>query len=297
MWFIGDQFLTRTFQPYFMHWDEKVQGFVLENFQVMGYMNSKFTCNDRSVLSRVRNCLVYGLNNNYLLPKAIVLVIDNDIIKNVEFEGYGISVLLGKILQWLASEIVKLIAAYKDKMPEKAKKEFFPQILWIEPPLHKNFGKSENFRRKKFASCIQSVSKSFQMMTVLQLRKIWDYDDSNLFIMEPRRFTSEGYNLYFKAVDAVLKVWDNFLFQKLLKRSLKPVVKDKKTMPKEEKERHLTEKSRDSAVLISTGHLLGGGIPEISFTGTVVVTRGYEGVKPSMDTPFRRKLPTPPPEQ
>ena len=188
-------------------------------------MNGKSTCNDRSVLSRIRNCLVYAINANYLLPKAIVFVVDIDLVKVVNFSGYGISVLLGKLMEWLGNEIIKILAAYKDKLPKKAIREGYPQVLWIEPPLNKNFGKEDNFKRKKFSAAIDKICKLFQNMTVLQLRKIWDYEDSNLFLAEAHRFTAEGYNLYFQAVDAVLKLWDNYLCQKILKKALKTEVK------------------------------------------------------------------------
>ena len=216
VWFVGDQFLTRSYQPYF---GAKENTYVNEHFESLVYMNNKFACNDRSVLSRLRNCIVYGINHNYLLPKAIIIVADNDILKAVQFEGFEISVLLGKIMEWIGNEIYRIISGYKDSLPKKAVKEHFPQILWIEPPLHKNFSVDDNDRRKKFAKALSDTAKLFQNMTVLQLRKVWQYDDDSYYLKGAQHFMADGYAAYFSAIDTVIKLWDTFLYQWMVKKA------------------------------------------------------------------------------
>ena len=57
-------------------------------------------------LSQLYNALVKGLNMTpHKLPHMIVLVPENDILKTINFYGFGISLLIGKCLDWLINEI------------------------------------------------------------------------------------------------------------------------------------------------------------------------------------------------
>ena len=107
------------------------------------------------------------------------------------------------------NQIYHLVKSYKVYLPKKASRDKYPSILWIEPPLHKNF--ADNDRRLKFGACLSKTCKMFPGFTALQMRKIWSYDDANLFLKEQARFTVEGYTNYWLAVDCVVKLWDTFL--------------------------------------------------------------------------------------
>ena len=141
-----------------------------------------------------------------------------DLLQDIKFDKFGISKLLGMLIQWLASEINKLILSRKDTLTLKAKREVYPHIIWIEPALHKNF--LDNDRRKKLGAIMSSVCKLYINMNTLQLRKIWDYDNSDLFLKEQRRFTMEGYITLWKSLDGVIKLWDNFLSKKKSVRAI-----------------------------------------------------------------------------
>ena len=96
--------------------------------------------------------LVHAINVRTLLPKAIILIFDNEITKLAKDETFGYTIIIGTALNWLVNEIRKLISGYKDKLPNKAKKTDFPAILWAESPTHKSF--EDNFQRKRFNSCL-----------------------------------------------------------------------------------------------------------------------------------------------
>ena len=216
IWIVGDEFVSKSGVQHFINSkvDNIKNGHMLHNFDVKLYVSGKFSSNNRSALSRIRNCVVKAINENYLLPKIIVMVVDCDILSDVQFDHYGISVLLGMINEWLCSEIHKVIWAYKDKLPAKAVKDNYPHILWIEPPLHKNF--RNNDKCKKFVSSLDGVIKKLYSsdMTIFQMRKIWDYEDSILFLANQQRFTVEGHTRYWQAIDHLVKLWDTFLSKK-----------------------------------------------------------------------------------
>ena len=214
LWIIGDDFTTRSCGEHFISSGAAgiKDGYINENFEVKVYMANQYTANNRGVLSRLRNCLVKGIKDNFLLPKYIVFIIDYNILKDIAFDKYGISVLLGRLTEWLANEVHKIVKLAKDSKPKGAKKENKPQILWIEPPLYKNF--SDNIRRKKMGTAIANAAKLYSEMVVLQMRKIWDYDAAELYSAPTQRFTADGHKRYWLTIDYLVKLWDTFLSQK-----------------------------------------------------------------------------------
>ena len=59
-------------------------------------------------------------------------------------------------------------------------------------------------------------------MSVLKLVKFWDHDNSDLFLEEQYRYTSEGLKMYWYAVDAAIRFWNVALSKKFEKLGKKP---------------------------------------------------------------------------
>ena len=87
LWLIGDNFMSRSYGEYFLMNSSKgiSEGYMRKGFDVKAYYSNKFVTNNRSVLSRIRNNLVKAVNDNYLLPKAIIMILDYDILQDLEF--------------------------------------------------------------------------------------------------------------------------------------------------------------------------------------------------------------------
>lgn len=56
----------------------------------------------RSILRRLQNTLAVALNKFNKLPKYILLIIENNLLKCINFKKLGITELIGVILNWLA---------------------------------------------------------------------------------------------------------------------------------------------------------------------------------------------------
>ena len=80
-----------------------------------------------------------GIAENDHLPKVIVIVPDSDIIKQLDVGHSTVEQSYIRLLRFLFREIDRMIAAYKEKLPKRSKREFFPQVIWIIPPMHKYF--------------------------------------------------------------------------------------------------------------------------------------------------------------
>ena len=106
-----------------------------------------------SVISRIRNNLVKALNEHNTLPKAIIVVLDDDITKTLSLDK-EFSITVGRILSWLVKEFHKCIAIYKDWLPAKAKLPNYPHIIWMAPLNHYLFTHNDNTKRDKFSRCL-----------------------------------------------------------------------------------------------------------------------------------------------
>ena len=117
------------------------------------------------------------------------------------------------------NEYHRLTLAQKELLPNKARKYRFPQFIWIIPPFHDNF--PHNRERDKFSEALFLVADKFSEMHAFNLKKVWNSEDTMLYIKETKRFTAKGYKTYWLAVDATMK----FVDTKITKDQLKTMQK------------------------------------------------------------------------
>ena len=157
---------------------ESYDGYIKETFDVSGYVNSKFKSDNPSVLCRLINALIKAINVEHVLPKWIVVVPDDDIIRALNHSKYGISNTLGRLVDHVMKEQEKAVTTAKEILPEKCKRVFYPIFIWIQAPMHDNF--NNNSERYKFNKCIKRMASFHENVEVLQLKKVWDSTDPNL---------------------------------------------------------------------------------------------------------------------
>lgn len=149
MWLIGDDFCYYTVQRFFK--EVKIDNgnthalYSFNTFDVSEYVSSKYKSHNKSVIGRILNNLIYTLNNcKANLPKLIVMVLDDDVAKNVsDMQGTQLKI----VTDWLLTECEKCIWVFKSQLLLKAVKANYPHVLWLCPPMHKYFGSSNNTRR------------------------------------------------------------------------------------------------------------------------------------------------------
>ena len=181
------------------------EGFIKENFGVLGFHNDENF--DLNLISRIRNVLVSALNQQDMAPKLIIFTLDDDMIKFLDYEKYGASIALGKIMDSLIENINDILKCRKEQLPKKATQN--THVIWIGAPLHQDFSDIENTLRVKLNACMESIIKQFPNMSFLQPRKGWLVDNHRM--MKNDSYTVEGARIYWRAVDAAIKFW---LFKK-----------------------------------------------------------------------------------
>ena len=172
--------------------------------------------NSKNILSRIRNSLVTAINEHSVLPKLIVVVTDDDIINQVA-DDPDVSLVFHyeRLCSGLCNLLNKTIDCYKDMLPQKAKREGLPHIVWIAPPTHKFFSDENNKRRTLFADGLNIAVNAQSNMSLLQMVKFWDHNNSNLFMDEQYRYTSEGLAIYWRSVYAAVRFWNVALAKKV----------------------------------------------------------------------------------
>ena len=180
--------------------------YMLENFDVVEYSSSRL---EGDILGRIRNNFIKAINKEILLPKLIVVVMDNDVSRNIHFDNFRISKIFGENLNYMLNNVHRIILGHKDTLPARAKKYKYPTIMWITPPGHIVF--SDNGPRQKFAKCVDTVAQLHNEMRVMKLKQ-WDFADKSLVVetnnMGGYRFTSHGLLKYWMSVDGAIQYWD-----------------------------------------------------------------------------------------
>ena len=162
-------------------------------FNVKVFNSNQFSLT-MNVTARLHNNFIRAINENQIFPKAIVFVLDGDLIKTIKFNNYGISEILGQIMKNLMVGIHRVILAQKEKLPPKSKIYDYPTILWTLTPQHINFPGNWDNKSHKLNNCIESLVSLFPEMAVLKMKKIWEYNNAQLF--DNGRYTASGLSVY-----------------------------------------------------------------------------------------------------
>ena len=219
LWFIGDKFAYNTYQDYFKNLkseDGTPTTYSYLNYEVRAYLTSQHTLNVKNILSRLRNALITALNEHAVLPKLITIVPDDDIINQViDDDNQELSFHYERLLSGLCNLFTKTIDCFKDLLPSKAKRENVPHILWIAPPTHYYFSDDNNSRREIFGKSLEVAVNAQKGMSILKMVKFWDHNNTNLFLDESYRYSSEGLKMYWRSVDAAVHFWNVAISKKL----------------------------------------------------------------------------------
>ena len=127
IWIIGDEFVAKTADQYFKQMcytlicSQQMMGtHCSDNFEIKLFHAMTYSSHIQDFMAHLCNTLAGALNEERL-PKAIVFVLEDDMINYANVNRFGMSLVYGKLLHYLMSEINKLILAQKDLLPPQAK--------------------------------------------------------------------------------------------------------------------------------------------------------------------------------
>ena len=151
----------------------------------------------------MHNQFISAIKEHTLLPKLVVLIMDDDLICTFKYADYGVSEAFGHIIHSLAAEFNKIVESYKDKLPLKALRKEYPKFIWIAPPLNCSF--DNNILRNKLTKSIKSTLEIQQHQMMLKIVICWEYDNSSLY--RNGFFTADGFHKYWQSIDSAIEFW------------------------------------------------------------------------------------------
>ena len=163
-------------------------------------------------MARIQNQLIAAITKKIILPKVIIVVMDDDVIRDIVYEGPEVKSTYRRVLDWLTREFHRSILSQKDHLPNRSCRYKYPSIIWIAPPTNVKFYNSDLHRL--FSYALEDATAKYPEMWTLQLKKIWDEQDMNLYDDNAHRYYHKGLSMYWRVVDSTLKFWDNTLSHK-----------------------------------------------------------------------------------
>ena len=218
LWIIGDQFCGSSCLPFFMNSPASQSSYIKSNFEVSVFFNTDYMKTSTFVhntdiknrIARLHNTVVKAMRTRGILPKFIIFLLEDDIIDYLNYNDYGVSEMYGRIMEYVLREINSSINEFRSMLPSKAKRENFPQILWLEPTLHKNYRNLS--LRKKFCVIISEIVPRYENNMIWRLKKPWDPDSNNHVSSFQNKLTPLGHCLLWQAVDKTARFADFKIF-------------------------------------------------------------------------------------
>ena len=216
IWVLGDEFVANSVNQYFktacntlMRGLSSTGTHCGNNYEIKLFHATRYTSHIRNMIARLVNTFANAVNEEKLLPRAVVIVLEDDLINYVNIHTFGMSMVFGKILHYIFSEFNKIITAKKDILKPKSRRNCYSELLWINPPFNKDF--SNNPQHSKFGKALNTTASIYADNWSLQLKRIWDTQSQDLFIPGARRFSSKGLMTYWMVVDRTIRFWDTAL--------------------------------------------------------------------------------------
>ena len=181
----------------------RFESFMKQSFEISNFSNSRRNSHTRIVPTRILNTFISAINNVGVLPRFIIFVLDTEIMKFLDYSGYGVSTLYGNLLESLIKKVNDAVTKTKNLLPSKAVKDAYPQIYWTHAVSHVQFGPEENELRRKYNLCLVSIVKLYPNMRVIKLRN-WNFFDTNL-VQVNKTLSPIGNAAFWQALDNAMK--------------------------------------------------------------------------------------------
>ena len=206
MWIICDEFGDSTIGRYLVRQPNQ-DCYIMENFEVRTWAGNYKMGRTQTVLTRMRNALVHAYNTQLKLPKWIIVIFEDDIIKRYNFKdaesGYY------RLLKWLMNEFNKVTETFRDQLPIKAKKHGWPHFMWLEATRHSSDTKEGRQLRRSFTNAQLAIQKIFDNVVTLHFKQVWDENEAAYYNERDQgRMSDSGLRAYWRAVDKTVKFGD-----------------------------------------------------------------------------------------
>ena len=198
-------FPHNTMKTHFMRQSDE-ESYCIKHFKVRQLTTDAFGSNQHNMLINMRNLLLNGMRQCSQLPRLITVVLEDDLIAFLNYNGRGETRMYAKAVDWLMKEFERLIAEFKQFLPSMCKRDNIPHILWIQPSRNINYYNDES--RYKLGKQLLEHANKYKNQSALELVQVWEFNNRSLYLTEQRRHTLQGKHLFWKAVDRTIRFCD-----------------------------------------------------------------------------------------
>ena len=139
VWMVGDDFLNSTYDTFItmrkrLKKEENAMPYIYKQYNISYLIEDQLEGNTNAV-AKILNAVIKGLNETAKLPRFIIIIPENDILKSVNYFGFGISVLVGRCLNWLVTQIDRAVEARREKVKKIRPGAVFhnePKYVWLK---------------------------------------------------------------------------------------------------------------------------------------------------------------------
>ena len=216
---LGDAAVARN--AHLFEKKKEINSFTVANFQIHVIAVSPFTSRNPDPIARMRNSLITAWNMFKCIPKIIVVVPENDLIKAVKVHGSASYFQYAKSIEWVADEHVKIIDYYKKYATAKQLKNrrYWPFYLWIYASVHSRY--EDYSKRIRFNKALEDTSKVHARMSVLKPVQQWDSEDSSLVSNIDKQLTGNGWTALWNAIDCAISYFDTRIIPHIVESKMR----------------------------------------------------------------------------
>ena len=120
----------------------------------------------RNRLARIHNTLVSAMSRTGMLPRLIVIVLENDLIDFMGHNDYGVSEMYGRILNTWRATFKKQWRSSGNTYHRNPFGKDWPKFVWIMPTIHSDY--CDNTLRRKFGTEMNGVITKLQNSMALK---------------------------------------------------------------------------------------------------------------------------------
>ena len=160
-------------------------------------------------LVRITNSLIKAMKDEAAVPKILVVVLEDDIIRYVNFNDYRVTTLFGRVIEFLSTTVRQVIDQFKEQyLPTRAKKEQYPMIIWITPTIHMHY-RNNNLCRK-FANEMESQVPTNHHAFCSDV--LWNSQSPAVVNDMTGKMIPAGIRRYWHAVDRLIRYANTYFF-------------------------------------------------------------------------------------
>ena len=112
----------------------RTQPYIYQHFNVVLYFTSAAS-RVHSLMARIVNAAIEGLNSKERLPKYLLIILDKDLLQELNYFEFGLTEALEECLFWLVKQFDKVFEIHRDdlrrKKPGALSTATEPWIIWL----------------------------------------------------------------------------------------------------------------------------------------------------------------------